>query len=62
VKPPVKISAPLGRQSRDIGIVLDPLHKEVIEATAAGNAIMTFFVPEVFDDLPVGSQVTSASK
>jgi 6-phosphogluconolactonase (cycloisomerase 2 family) len=59
---PVKISAPLGRQSADIGIVLDPLHKEVIIATAAGNAIMTFFVPEVFDDLPAGSQVTSASK
>jgi len=46
---PVKIPAPLGRQSGDIGIVLDPLHKEVIIATAAGNTVMTFSVPEVFD-------------
>ncbi|HYR42837.1 MAG TPA: hypothetical protein VER98_07440 [Terriglobia bacterium] len=45
----MKIPAPLGRQSGDIGIVLDPLHKEVIVATAAGNSIMTFSVPEVFD-------------
>jgi len=48
-EPPLKIPAPLGRQSGDIGIVLDPLHKEVIIATAAGNNIMTFSVPEVFD-------------
>ncbi len=48
-EPPVKIPAPLGRQSGDIGIVLDPVHKEVIIATAAGNTIMTFSVPEVFD-------------
>ena len=45
----MKIPAPLGRQSGDIGIVLDPVHKEVIIATAAGNTIMTFSVPEVFD-------------
>ena len=61
-EPPLKIAAPLGRQSADIGIVLDPLHKEVIIATAAGNTIMTFFVPEVFDDAPASTQVTSASK
>jgi hypothetical protein len=48
-EPPVKIPAPLGRQSGDIGIVLDPLHKEVIIATAAGNAVMTFSVPEAFE-------------
>jgi len=48
-EPPVKIPAPLGRQSGDIEIVLDPIHKEVIIATAAGNAVMTFSVPEVFD-------------
>jgi len=46
---PVKIPAPLGRQSGDIGIVLDPLHKEVIIASAAGNTVMTFSVPEVFE-------------
>ena len=61
-EPPMRIPAPLGRQSADIGITLDPLHKEVIIATAAGNAIMTFYVPEVFDDVPAGTQVTSASK
>ena len=48
-EPPLKISAPLGRQSNDIGVALDPLHKEVIIATAAGNTIMTFSVPEAFD-------------
>ena len=48
-EPPLKIPAPLGRQSNDIGIVLDPIHKEVIIATAAGNNIMTFSVPEVFE-------------
>jgi len=48
-EPPVKIPARLGRQSGDVGIVLDPLHKEVIIATAAGNSVMTFSVPEVFD-------------
>ena len=47
--PPVRISAPLGRNSADTGIALDPAHKEVIIATAAGNTIMTFSVPEVFD-------------
>ena len=31
--PPMKISAPLGRQSGDVGLVLDPLHKEAIVAT-----------------------------
>jgi len=46
---PLRIPAPLGRQSGDIGIVLDPLHKEVIIASAAGNNIQTFSVPEVFD-------------
>ena len=48
-EPPLRIPAPLGRQSNDIGIVLDPIHKEVIIATAAGNNIMTFSVPEVFE-------------
>jgi hypothetical protein len=46
---PVRIPAPLGRNSADTGIALDPAHKEVIIATAAGNTIMTFSVPEVFD-------------
>ena len=61
-EPPLKIPAPLGRQSSDIGITLDPLHKEVIVATAAGNAIMTFYVPEVFDEQPAKKEISSASK
>jgi len=48
--PPMKISAPLGRQSGDVGLVLDPLHKEAIVATAAGNTVETFYVPEEFDN------------
>jgi hypothetical protein len=48
-EPPIRIPAPLGRQSGDIGIVLDPVHKEVIIASAAGNNVQTFSVPEVFD-------------
>jgi len=59
-EPPVKIPAPLGRQSSDIGITLDPLHKEVIIATAAGNAIMTFYVPEVFDAGPKSPVISLA--
>jgi hypothetical protein len=50
--PPTKISAPLGRQSGDIGLVLDPLHKEAIVATAAGNTVETFYLPEAFDNSP----------
>jgi hypothetical protein len=59
-EPPLKIAAPLGKQSADIGMVLDPLHKEVIIATAAGNSIMTFSVPEVYEDRPAGAPVASA--
>jgi hypothetical protein len=50
--PPLRIPAPLGRNSADTGIALDPVHKEVIIATAAGNTIMTFSVPEVFATAP----------
>lgn len=50
--PPVRIPAPLGRNSADTGIALDPVHKEVIIATAAGNTILTYSVPEIFDTAP----------
>lgn len=54
--PPLRIPTPLGRGgNNETGLVLDPLHKEVIIATAAGNSIMTFSVPEVFDDWPAPS-------
>ncbi len=61
-EPPLKIPAPVGRGGNtETGIVLDPLHKEVIIATAAGNSIMTFSVPEVFDDWPASGPVSSTS-
>ena len=48
-QPVMRIPAPL--EPRDSGgvMTLDPVHKEVIIATAAGNTIKTFYVPEVFD-------------
>jgi len=60
--PPLRIATPLGRGgNNETGIVLDPLHKEVIIATAAGNSIMTFSVPEVFDDWPAGGPAKPAT-
>jgi hypothetical protein len=61
-EPPLKIPLHLGRRAdRLTGITLDPLHKEVIIATAAGNSIMTFSVPEVYDDWPAAPASSSAS-
>jgi len=61
-EPPLKIPAPVGRGGNtETGIVLDPLHKEVIIATAAGNSIMTFSVPEVFDDWSASGPVNSST-
>lgn len=48
-----KIPAPLGKYS-GATLALDPLHKEVIAATAAGNSILTFSVPELYDQHPAG--------
>ena len=47
-QPPLRIHAPFPRGGGD-GVALDPLHKEVLIATAAGNTVLTFSVPEVFD-------------
>ena len=58
---PLRIAAPVGRGGGDIGIVLDPLHKEVIVATAAGNSVVTFSVPEVFDDWPAGGPLSTST-
>jgi len=33
-------------------LALDSLHREVIAATAAGNSIMTFSVPELYEERP----------
>ena len=58
---PMRIAAPLGRGGGDIGIVLDPLHKEVIVATSPGNSVETFSVPEVYDDWPAGSPLSTST-
>jgi hypothetical protein len=61
-EPALKIPAPIGRGSNtESGIVLDPAHKEVIIATGSGNSIMTFSVPEAFDDWPGGKPASSSS-
>jgi len=41
--------------------VLDPLHKEAIVATAAGNTVETFYLPEAFETNPTTSSTGSAS-
>ena len=58
---PMRIAAPLGKGGGDIGIVLDPLHKEVIIATSPGNSVETFSVPEVFDDWPAGTPLSTST-
>ena len=49
-RPLWKIPAPLGPRANQLGIVLDPLHKEVLVATGEGNQIRVFSVPELFDE------------
>ena len=49
VRPLWKIPAPLGPRASQLGIALDPAHKEVLVATGDGNQIRTFSVPEIFD-------------
>ncbi len=48
-KPLWKIPAPLGPRANQLGIVLDPAHKEILVATGEGNQVRTFSVPEIFD-------------
>jgi hypothetical protein len=47
--PFLKIPAPMEARATDGIMALDPAHKEVIIATAAGNTIVTFSIPEAFD-------------
>jgi hypothetical protein len=49
VRPLWKIPAPLGPRANQLGIVLDPAHKEVLVATGEGNQIRAFSIPELFD-------------
>jgi hypothetical protein len=48
-KPLWKIPAPLGPRANQLGIVLDPAHKEILVATGEGNQVRTFLVPEIFE-------------
>lgn len=43
-----KFPAPLGKAA-GATMALDPLHKEVLVATASGNSVLTFSVPELYD-------------
>ena len=54
------IPAPLGEHA-GAAIALDPLHKEVIVATAGANSILTFFVPELFDHETPADKLTSST-
>ncbi len=54
-----KFSAPLGRGGAAT-MDLDPVHKEVLVATSSGNTVLTFSVPELFDDKPMDSRLNSA--
>ena len=47
-RPLWKIPAPLGPRANQLGIALDPAHKEILVATGEGNQIRTFSVPEFF--------------
>jgi hypothetical protein len=48
-QPILRIPAPLEARASGGVMDLDPVHKEVIIATAAGNTVITYYVPEVFD-------------
>jgi hypothetical protein len=48
-QPILRIPAPLEPRASGGVMDLDPVHKEVIIATAAGNTVITYYVPEVFD-------------
>ncbi len=48
-QPVMRIPAPLEPRESGGTMTLDPAHKEVIIATAAGNTIKTYYIPEAFD-------------
>jgi DNA-binding beta-propeller fold protein YncE len=49
VRPVLKIPTPLGPRAAQLGIAIDPAHKEVLVATGEGNTMRTFSAPELFD-------------
>ena len=48
-QPIMRIPCPLEPRASGGVMDLDPVHKEIIIATAAGNTIVTYSVPEAFD-------------
>jgi hypothetical protein len=49
-QPIMRIPCPLeSRADPSVVMDLDPAHKEVIIATAAGNTVVTYYIPEVFE-------------
>ncbi len=61
VQPLWKFPAPLGPQAQEYtrqrGIDVDPVHKEVIIASASGNQIRIFSMPELFEEWQPRSSV-----
>ena len=49
IRPRLKLNAPLGMRAAQTGIVLDPVHKEVIVGTGAGNEVRTYAAPDLFN-------------
>jgi hypothetical protein len=49
IHPRLKLNAQLGMRAAQTGIVLDPVHKEVIIGTGAGNEVRTFSAPELYN-------------
>ncbi len=49
IRPRLKLNAQLGMRAAQTGIVLDPVHKEVIIGTGAGNEVRTFAAPELYN-------------
>ena len=49
VQPRWSFEAPLGGRAAQTGVAVDPLHKEVIVGTGAGNQVRIFSVPEIFE-------------
>ena len=63
VQPLWKFPAPLGPQAQEYtrqrGIDVDPAHKEVIIASASGNQIRIFSMPELFEEWQPASSVNT---
>jgi hypothetical protein len=50
VPPRWKIGGPRSTLKKPRGVALDPAHKEVIVADMRLNAVLTYFLPELFEE------------